>query len=77
MELSGGLSCESYGVKVAGPGGEEASVPNITVSVERIDQLLELLRRNCVSPVTLRDVFLIGFKSTRSAMTQGLRAAFD
>ena len=41
MELSGGLSCESYGVKVAGPDGEEASVPNITVSVERIDQLLE------------------------------------
>ena len=32
--------------------------PNITVSVERIDQLLELLRRNCVSPVTLRDVVL-------------------
>ena len=40
MELGGGLSCESYGVKVAGPDGEEASVPNITVSVERIDQLL-------------------------------------
>ena len=58
MELGGGLSCESYGVKVAGPDGEEASVPNITVSVERIDQLLELLRRNCVSPVTLRDVVL-------------------
>lgn len=33
MELGGGLSCESYGVKVAGPDGEEASVPNITVSV--------------------------------------------
>ena len=58
MELGGGLSCESYGVKVAGPDGEEASVPNITVSVERIDQLLELLRRNCVSLVTLRDVVL-------------------
>ena len=58
MELGGGLSCESYGVKVAGPDGEEASVPNITVSVECIDQLLELLRRNCVSPVTLRDVVL-------------------
>ena len=56
--VDGGLSCESYGVKVAGPDGEEASVPNITVSVERIDQLLELLRRNCVSPVTLRDVVL-------------------
>ena len=55
----------------------EASVPNITVSVERIDQLLELLRRNCVSPSPCGTWFLIGFKSTRSAMTQGLRAAFD
>ena len=38
----GGLSCESYGVKVAGGDGEEASVPNITVSAARIDALLEL-----------------------------------
>ena len=58
MELGAACPARAMGVKVAGPDGEEASVPNITVSVERIDQLLELLRRNCVSPVTLRDVVL-------------------
>ena len=52
----GGLACESYGVKVVGENGEEASVPNITVSAARIGALLELLSRNAVSPVNLRDV---------------------
>ena len=52
----GGLSCESYGVKVVGEDGEEASVPDITVSAGRIDALLELLSRNSVSPAALRDV---------------------
>lgn len=52
----GGLCCESYGVKVTGPDGESETIPNITVSPARIDQLAELLRRNQVSPVTLRDV---------------------
>lgn len=52
----GGLCCESYGIKVTGPDGESEAVPNITVRVERIDELAELLCRNQVSPVTLRDV---------------------
>ena len=52
----GGLCCESYGIKVTGPGGDSQAVPNITVSVGRIDELAELVRRNQVSPVTLRDV---------------------
>ena len=56
MAVNGGLACESYGVKVVGEDGEEASVPNITVSADRIDSLMELLIRNAVSPVTLRDV---------------------
>lgn len=56
VEVGNGLFCESYGIKVTGPGGEEASVPNITVRAERIDELAELLMRNSVSPVTLRDV---------------------
>lgn len=56
MAVSGGLACESYGVKVVGEDGEEASVPDLTVSPARIDQLMELLVRNGVSPVTLRDV---------------------
>ena len=51
-----GLSCESYGVKVTGPDGDWEAVPNITVSTGRIDELAELIRRNQVSPVTLRDV---------------------
>ena len=52
----GGLSCESYGVKVVGEDGETASVPNITVSAGRIEALMELLARNAVTPATLRDV---------------------
>lgn len=56
MEVSGGLFCESYGVRVVREDGESAEVRNLTVRVERIDALVELLRRNAVSPVTLRDV---------------------
>ena len=53
---AGGLVCESYGVKVVGAGGEDAEVRHVTVRVERIDALMELLTRNVVTPVTLRDV---------------------
>ncbi len=56
LELGQGMLCESYGVKVTAPDGEEASVRNITVRPERIDRLLELLQRNQVPPVALRDV---------------------
>ena len=43
-------------VAVVAPDGDEASVRNITVRPERIDRLLELLQRNQVPPVALRDV---------------------
>lgn len=57
MEVAGGFACESYGVKVAlAGGGQEVSIPNITTSVTRIDELMELLTRNFVTPATLRDV---------------------
>ena len=56
LELGKDMLCESYGVKVTAPNGEEASVRNLTVRPERIDSLLELLRRNQVPPVALRDV---------------------
>ena len=56
LELGDGMLCESYGVKVAAPDGEEESVRNLTVRPERIDRLLELLQRNQVPPVALRDV---------------------
>lgn len=50
------VSCESYGVKISEQGGESGEVPDITVSMSRIDELMELLVRNAVTPCTLRDV---------------------
>ena len=56
MTVSTGFSCESYGVKVKERNGESGEVPNITVSISRIDELMELLVQNVVTPCTLRDV---------------------
>ncbi len=53
---AGGLSCESYGLKAEGPDGSCVEIPHITVSAARIDALVELVQRNQVSPVILRDV---------------------
>lgn len=52
----GGYACESYGVKVAERGGEEARVENVTCSAGRIDELCERLTRGGVGPASLRDV---------------------
>lgn len=52
----GSYACESYGVKVAEEGGDQVSVPNITCSAARIDELGDLLVRNGVTPATLNDV---------------------
>lgn len=53
----GNFSCESYGVRVTRrETGETAAIPHITVSVPRIDSLLELLIRGNVGPDHLRDV---------------------
>ncbi len=52
----GGFSCEDYGVKIAETGGAEAMAPDLTTSVSRIDELMDLLTRNTVTPVTLADV---------------------
>ena len=57
MEVSGGFACESYGVKVVcRRDGDLEEIPNITTSISRIDELMDLLVRNLVTPVTLRDV---------------------
>lgn len=56
MPVSSGFSCESYGVGIREQGGEEDRVPDITVSAARIDELMDLLVRNTVTPCTLRDV---------------------
>ena len=52
----GPFFCESYGIRVAERGGAEASVPNITCSAARIDELSELLLKNGVTPTTFHDV---------------------
>ena len=53
----GAFSCESYGVSVTSRiTGERAAIPNITVSVPRIDALVEMLVRGQVGPIHLRDV---------------------
>lgn len=56
MKVDGALACESYGVKIAQAGGENIEIPNITVSITRIDELVELMTRNLVTPSTLADV---------------------
>lgn len=56
MEVGGRFGCESYGIKVQERGGDTAVIPNITVSIARIDGLMELLTRNTVGPAGARDV---------------------
>lgn len=56
MEVGGRLACESYGIKVCEQGGDTACIPDLTVSVSRIDGLMELLLRNTVGPASARDV---------------------
>ena len=56
MEVGGRFACESYGVKVAEQGGDIAVIPNITVSISRIDALVDRMLRNTVSPASARDV---------------------
>ncbi len=52
----GPYSCESYGIQVAERGGARASVPHVTCSAARIDELSDLVVRNGVTPTTLNDV---------------------
>ncbi|MEQ2442860.1 DUF6514 family protein [Pseudoflavonifractor sp. CLA-AP-H29] len=56
MEVGGSFACESYGVGIAESDGERVDLPNITTSAARIDELMELLTRNAVTPASLRDV---------------------
>lgn len=57
MEMGGHMACESYGVAVrARESGEAACIPNITIRVDRIDALAELLVRGGVTPSAARDV---------------------
>ncbi len=54
---AGSFLCESYGVRVTSrASGESSQVTNVTVSTSRIDELMDLLVRNQVSPIHLQDV---------------------
>lgn len=56
MTVASGICCESYGVKVRECDGESEEITNLTVSASRIDELVDLLVRNVVTPCTLRNV---------------------
>ena len=56
MQVSDAFACESYGVRLRERGGVCIDVPDITVSVERIDELMDLLVEGAVTPCALRDV---------------------
>lgn len=56
VPISQGIRYESYGVKIAEQGGEKAKIADITPSSDRIEQLLDLLVRNTVTPCTLECV---------------------
>lgn len=53
----GNFACEAYGVKIEDElTGESAVFPDLTVSAARIDELMERLVRNEVTPAGLEDV---------------------
>lgn len=51
-----GLCCEDYGVCIEDEENHAVSVPSITTSATRIDQLMTLLVEHLVGPAGLRDV---------------------
>lgn len=53
----GSFCCETYGVKIVNEDtGECAEFPDLTVSASRMNELMELLTRNGVTPAGLGDV---------------------
>lgn len=53
----GNFFCEAYGVKIVDETtGEGAEYPDLTVSAKRIDELMDILLRNGVTPAGLGDV---------------------
>ena len=50
------LFCENYGVRIAEESGGDVSIPGITTSAARIDELMALLVDNRVGPAGLADV---------------------
>ena len=53
----GPFACESYGLQVKGRNsGEMCTIPHITCSIPRIDELCALVVKSGVTPLTLSDV---------------------
>lgn len=59
-EAGGTVIGENYGVQITSFSGgtvqETRSIPGLTVSAQRIHALMDLLVRNCVTPVSLDGV---------------------
>lgn len=53
---TGGLCCENYGVCIEDEQNNTVSIPSITTSATRIDQLITLLVEHLVGPAGLEDV---------------------
>ncbi len=47
---------QNYGIRIDRGDGESAIIPNITLFQHEIEDLLNILLRNTVTPSTLRDV---------------------
>lgn len=56
QEESAHFCCENYGVRIAEEKGGDVSIPRITTSAARIDELMTLLVDNRVGPAGLEDV---------------------
>lgn len=56
QEESPRFCCENYGVRIAEEDGGDISIPRITTSAARIDELITLLVDNRVGPGGLEDV---------------------
>ena len=52
----GTFCCENYGVHVWEEQGGDETIPGLTTSASRIDELMTLLVDNQVGPAGLRDV---------------------
>lgn len=56
QEETAHLFFENYGVRIAEELGDNASIPRLTTSATRIDELMTLLVDNQVGPAGLADV---------------------
>ena len=51
-----GKTCKDYGICICGNGVDTVRIPSITINRQTIDELMRLLIRNCVFPISLPDI---------------------